>query len=106
MYRIAGFFEGENFHEFHESIAIRENFTLEIFTLGLNKMALFKYFKVYKRVKEDNSLGNSDAVLTSSSGCSTQTIPASRIDAINDDVKPVVETIMDNGTLSDNARHV
>ena len=32
-YRIAGFFEGENFHEFHESIAIRENFTLEIFLL-------------------------------------------------------------------------
>ena len=30
-YRIAGFFEGEIFHEFHESIAIRENFTLEIF---------------------------------------------------------------------------
>ena len=27
-YRIAGFFEGENFHE---STAIRENFTLEIF---------------------------------------------------------------------------
>ena len=29
-YRIAsGFFEEENFHEFHESIAIHENFTLE-----------------------------------------------------------------------------
>ena len=32
-YRIAGFFEGENFHEFHELITIRENFTLEIFPL-------------------------------------------------------------------------
>ena len=63
----------------------------------MNKMALFKYFKVDKRVKEDNSLGNSDAVLPSSSGSLTQTIPASRIDAINDDVKPVVETIMDKG---------
>ena len=58
-------------------------------------MALFKYFKVHKRVKEDNSLGNSDAVLPSSSGSLTQTIPASRIEAINDDVKPVVETIME-----------
>ena len=34
-YRIAGFFEGEIFHEFHESIAIRENFTLEIFPLQM-----------------------------------------------------------------------
>ena len=63
-------------------------------------MALFKYFKVDKRVKEDNSLGNSDAVLPSSSGSFTQTIPASRINAINDDVKPVVETIMDKGTAT------
>ena len=63
-------------------------------------MALFKYFKVDKRVKEDNSLGNSDAVLPSSSGSLTQTIPSSRIDAINDDVKPVVETIMDKGTAT------
>ena len=30
-YCIAGFFEGENFHEFHESIAICENFTLVVF---------------------------------------------------------------------------
>ena len=37
-------------------------------------MTLFKYFKVDKRVKEDNSLGNSDAVLPSSSGSLTQTI--------------------------------
>ena len=64
------------------------------------QMALFKYFKVDKRVKEDNSLGNSDVVLPSSSGSLTQTIPASRIDAINDDVKPVVETIMDKGTAT------
>ena len=68
-------------------------------------MALFKYFKVDKRVKEDNSLGNSDAVLPSSSGSLTQTIPASRIDAINDDVvKPVVETIMDKGQRQREAR--
>ena len=26
LYRIASLFEGENFHEFHESIAIREKF--------------------------------------------------------------------------------
>ena len=29
-YCIAGFFKGENFHEFHESITICENFTIEI----------------------------------------------------------------------------
>ena len=63
-------------------------------------MALFKYFKVDKRVKKDNSSGNSDAVLPSSSGSLTQTIPASQTDAINDDVKPVVETIMDKGTAT------
>ena len=63
-------------------------------------MALIKYFKVGKCVKEDNSLGNSDAVLQSSSGSLTQTIPASQIDAINDNVKPVVETIMDKGTAT------
>ena len=34
-YHIAGFFEGENFHEFHELIAICKNFTLEIFTLDI-----------------------------------------------------------------------
>ena len=63
-------------------------------------MALFKYFKVDKRVKEDNSLGNSDAIFPSSSGSLTQTILASRIDAINDDVKPAVETIMDKRTAT------
>ena len=31
IYRIVGLFRGENFHEFHESIVICENFTLEIF---------------------------------------------------------------------------
>ena len=35
VYCIAGFFEGENFHKFHESIAICENFTLEIFPLQM-----------------------------------------------------------------------
>ena len=59
---------------------------------------LFKYFKVDKLVKQDISLGNSDAVLPSSSRSLTQTILSSRIDAINDDIKPVVETIMDKGT--------
>ena len=59
------------FHEFHESIAIHENFTHKIFTLGINNIELFKYFKVDKYMKEDNSLGNSDAVLPSSSGSLT-----------------------------------
>ena len=55
-------------------------------------MVLFKYFKVDKRVKED-----SNAVLPNSSGPLTQTIPPSRIDATNDDIKPMIETIMDKG---------
>ena len=58
----------------------------------IEKMALFKYFKVDKCVKQD-----SDAVLPNSSGPLVQTIPPSRIDAINDDLKPVVETMMDKG---------
>ena len=56
-------------------------------------MALFKYFKVDKRVKEDNS----DVVLPSSSGSLAETIPSSRIDTVNSTVKPVVEAIMDKG---------
>ena len=32
----SGFFDGENFHKFHELIAICENFTLEAFTLDIN----------------------------------------------------------------------
>ena len=71
------FFEGENFHEFHKLIAICENFTLEIFTLGINKMELFIHFKVDKCVKEDNSLSNSNAVLPSSSRSLTQTMLSS-----------------------------
>ena len=53
-------------------------------------------------MKEDTSLGNSDAVLpiASSSGSLTQTILSSQSDAINDDIKPVVETIMDKGTMT------
>ena len=43
-YRIAGFFKGENFHEFHESIAIRENFTLEIFTKSIRHCVLLTSF--------------------------------------------------------------
>ena len=50
-------------------------------------MALFKYFKVVKK--------DGDAVLPNSRGPLAQKIPPSRIDAINDNVKPVVETIMD-----------
>ena len=34
---------------------------VKIFTLSINKMALFKYFKVDKCVKEDNSLGTRNA---------------------------------------------
>ena len=66
MHHIAGLFEGENFHKFHESIVICENFTLEIFTLEINtKWCCLKYFKGDKRVKEDNNLGNSNTVLPS-----------------------------------------
>ena len=45
-------------------------------------MALFKYFKVDKCVKED-----SDAILPNSSGPLAQTIPPSQIDAINNNLK-------------------
>ena len=48
-------------------------------------------------MKQDISFGNSDAVLPSSSRSLTQTIPSSQIDA-NDDIKPVVETIIYKGT--------
>ena len=47
------FIEEENFQEL---IVICENFTLKLFTLGIKKIALSKYFKVDKHVKEDNSL--------------------------------------------------
>ena len=67
------FIEEEHFHEL---IVICENFTLKLFTLGIKKIALSKYFKVDKHVKEDNSLGNSDVVLPSSSGSLTQTLPS------------------------------
>ena len=40
-YCIAGFFKGENFHE---SIAIRENFTLEIFTKSIRHCVLLTRF--------------------------------------------------------------
>ena len=43
-YRIAGFFEGENFHEFHELVAIRENFPSKYLLLE-TKVTLFKYLK-------------------------------------------------------------
>lgn len=58
-------------------------------------MALLKYFKINKRVQEDDSLNNSDAVWPNPSGPLAQSIPSPQIDAINDDIKPVVEIIMD-----------
>ena len=55
-------------------------------------MAMLKYVK---RVKKDN---NGDVVLPSSGGPLATTVPSSRrIDAINDAVKPVVETLMEKG---------
>ena len=48
-------------------------------------------------MQKDDSLNNSDAVLPNSSRSLAQTILSSRIDAVNDDVKPVVETIMHRG---------
>ena len=48
-------------------------------------------------MKQGISCSNSDAVLPSSSRSLTQTILSSRIDA-NDDIKPVVETIIYKGT--------
>ena len=44
LYRIAGFFEGENFREFHKLIAIREFFPSKYLLLE-TKVALFKYLK-------------------------------------------------------------
>ena len=61
-------------------------------------MALFMYFKVDKHMKEDKSLGNSNALLPSSSGSLTQAMPPSRIKAINNIIKPMVESNMDKGT--------
>ena len=52
LYCIVGFFREDNFHKFHKSIAIWENFTLKVFTSGINKIALFEYFKVDIHVKE------------------------------------------------------
>ena len=48
-----GFLVREIFFEFHKLIAIHENFTLKLFTLGINKTVLFKYFKVDKHMKDD-----------------------------------------------------
>ena len=92
------FFKGGNFHEFHRSIVIHENFTLKIFTLGFNTITVFKYFNVDKHLKEDSSLGSRHAALPISSESLTRTILSSQINAINDDTKPVLETIMAKGT--------
>ena len=54
LYRIVGFFEGEKFHEFQESIAIRENFTLEIFTKSIRHCVLLtKFMKIFPLKKLD-----------------------------------------------------
>ena len=54
VYRIAGIFEGENFHEFHESIAIRENFTLKIFTKSIRHcVLLMRFVKIFPLEKLD-----------------------------------------------------
>ena len=50
-------------------------------------------------MKEDNSLGNSDAVLPSPSRFLTQTIPSAQIDLLMM-IKSVVETIMDKETVT------
>ena len=65
-YRIAGFFEGENFHEFHELIAIHENFSLEIFTAG-NQNGAVKIFETC------DDYG--DAILPSSSRSLANSVP-------------------------------
>ena len=45
---MARFFEGENFHEFYESIAIRENFTLKIFTKSIRHCVLLtRFMKIF-----------------------------------------------------------
>ena len=51
-YTLYSSFRGKIFMIFTN--AIHENFTLEIFTLHINKMVLFKYFKVDKCVKGAN----------------------------------------------------
>ena len=61
-------------------------------------MTLFKYFKVDKCMKEDNSLSNSNAVLPSSRRSLTQAMLSTRTDVIDDNIKPVAETIIDKGT--------
>ena len=58
-YRIAGFFEVENFHEFHESIAIRENITLEIFTKSIRHCVLLMRFVKIFPLKKNPLYGNS-----------------------------------------------
>ena len=50
-------------------------------------------------MKEDNSVGNSDAVFPSSSGSLTHTILSLPIEAFKDNIKPVVETVMAKGMV-------
>ena len=103
----SGFFEGEILLKFHKLMAICENFSLKIFTNQNIILTLYNFthvpvmpeknvaVKVNKCVKAD-----SDAISPNSSGVLVQNIPLSRIDAINDDVKPVVETIVDKGKMT------
>ena len=58
-------------------------------------MALFKYFKIEKCVKEDNSLGNSNVCKAQANLWHKPCLPHWRIYAINHRIKPMVETIMD-----------
>ena len=81
LYHRVGFFKGEIFTNFTTQLPFTEFYPQNIYLIGINKIAWFKYFKVDKCMKEDNSLGNNDAVLSSSSVSLT---PSTRIDAIND----------------------
>ena len=45
IYRIAGFFKGENFHEFREFHIIRENFPHEIFIYNSLKLCIISSIK-------------------------------------------------------------
>ena len=78
-YRIVGFFEGENFHEFH---IIRENFPREIFI----------YNCVILSIEEDTCRFMSRKDL-SACGSLLATIPSSRIEVVNRIMKPLVESV-------------
>ena len=77
-------------------------FTLEIFTLDINKMALFKYFKVVIVLVTNISSVAVRSVLPNSSGSTNKPYHPHKLmfginDLINDDTMLVVETIIDKG---------